>query len=281
MDQRKVAFPPRLHVILASVKSVGVVFRRGPSKEVATFLWDRKTDEFSLGQWLKGRIYERRADISPDGDKMIYFAMNGKWDSEARGSWTAVSKVPFLKALDLHAKGDCWEGGGLFLNDQSYWLNDRYFDERYTLKSLSGLACDSSARPEQHFGSECTGVYYPRLLRDGWQLVEKSGPHLDSQTIFEKPLAHSWTLRKVAHEQIDAPVGKGVYWDEHEIINKHTGARQRFPDWEWAEWEQESLVWAELGKLYRARIVSEAVLGEAKLLHDFKDYHFEPLVAPY
>ena len=53
-----------------------------------------KTNEFALGQWLKGRIYERRSDLSPDGKYMIYFAMNGKWNSIAKWSWTAISKAP-------------------------------------------------------------------------------------------------------------------------------------------------------------------------------------------
>src|SRR5262245_34353061 len=60
-------FAPRLHVILARSADNAVVFRRGPSKRVATFAWDRTSDEVQLGQWLKGRIYERRSDLSPDG----------------------------------------------------------------------------------------------------------------------------------------------------------------------------------------------------------------------
>ena len=56
-----------------------MVIRRGPSKSVATLLWDRKRNTFHMGQWLKGRIYERRCDLSPDGKYLIYFAMNGWW----------------------------------------------------------------------------------------------------------------------------------------------------------------------------------------------------------
>ena len=87
-------FKPRIHVLLARHAPVGVVIRRGPSKSVCTILWDRRRDEFRLGQWLKGRIYERRSDLSPDGKYLIYFAMNGKWDSEAKGAWTAIAWCP-------------------------------------------------------------------------------------------------------------------------------------------------------------------------------------------
>ena len=116
-------FAARIHVLLAAAAPIGLVFRRGPSKQVATFLWDRRNDEFHLGQWLKGRIYERRSDLSPDGKYAIYFAMNGKWKSESKGSWTAVSRAPYLKAICFYPKGDCWYGGGLWTGPQAYWLN--------------------------------------------------------------------------------------------------------------------------------------------------------------
>jgi hypothetical protein len=71
-------FPARLHVLMASQVPKAVVIRRGPAKSVCTVGWDRRSDRFELGQWLRGRIYERRADLSPDGRHLIYFAMNGK-----------------------------------------------------------------------------------------------------------------------------------------------------------------------------------------------------------
>jgi hypothetical protein len=117
-------FPARIHIPIARDESVGVVIRRSPSKQVCTFLWDRTQDRFTLAQWLKGRIYERRSDLSPNGKYMIYFAMNGKSNLETGGSWTAISRAPWLKALVLYGKGDCWHGGGLFTGDRTYWLND-------------------------------------------------------------------------------------------------------------------------------------------------------------
>src|SRR5438094_7956154 len=89
--------PARLHVLLASEAAVGVVLRRGPANAVCSVLWDRKKDTFEIGQWLRARSYERRADLSPDGRHLIYFAMNGRWTSEARGSCTASARAPWLK----------------------------------------------------------------------------------------------------------------------------------------------------------------------------------------
>ena len=169
----KKEYPARLHALLSKDTSHAVVFRRGPSKHVCTLLWDRSKDTFTLGQWLKGRIYERRSDISPDGKYLLYFAMNGRWSSETGGSWTAISYVPWLKAIELHGKGDCWEGGGLFLTNNSYWLNDRYFTPAKTLIISTEVKRDSSYIPEGQFGAEDTGVYYRRLKRDGWKLIEQ------------------------------------------------------------------------------------------------------------
>src|SRR5437660_3721095 len=110
-------FPARLHVLLAAKAPVGVVLRRGPAGQVCSLLWNRDTDKFELGQWLRGRIYERRADLSPDGKHLIYFAMNGKWSSETKGSWTAMSRAPWLKAEVLYVKGTTCTGVGRFTSN--------------------------------------------------------------------------------------------------------------------------------------------------------------------
>ena len=78
----------RLFAILARETSLAVVLRRGPSKQVQLIQWDRANDRFEYGQWFKGRIYERRCDLSPSGDKLIYFAAKYK---KPLFSWTAVS----------------------------------------------------------------------------------------------------------------------------------------------------------------------------------------------
>lgn len=191
----KSQYPARLHVIFASDAPLAVIFRRGPSKQVCTFLWNRKKNSFEMGQWLKGRIYERRSDLSPDGKYLLYFAMNGKWNSETKGSWTAISKAPYLKAINLYKKGDCWDGGGLFLSKDSFWLNDRYFDEDFILTESSKIRHVKGYIPEGgysgivnniYFNSEDTGVYYRRLLRDGWTFNDDHEKNSKSLYVFEK-----------------------------------------------------------------------------------------------
>lgn len=244
--------------------------------------WDRKRNVFEVSQWLKGRIYERRSDISPSGKHWIYFAMNGKWNSETKGAWTTIARTPWLKAISLYAKGDCWNGGGLFLNDESFWLNDGYGHETLFASNEVEKADQHNHSP-QYYGEECLTVYYNRLQRDGWALrntrqeAENSESILD---IFEKQLPKHWVLRKICHEQVDSPKGKGCYWDEHELSN---GSGETFskPNWEWAEWVDESIVYAESGCLYKVAVRGANQLGEPELLHDFNDYKFENRQAPY
>lgn len=61
MTSRTTDVPARLHVLLARDAPSGLVIRRGASRQVAVIGWDRDTDTFALGQWLRGRIYERRS----------------------------------------------------------------------------------------------------------------------------------------------------------------------------------------------------------------------------
>jgi hypothetical protein len=272
-------FAPRIHVLLAAAAPIGLVIRRGPSKCVATILWDRKRDKFQLGQWLKGRIYERRCDLSPNGKYFLYFAMNGKWDSEARGSWTAISRAPYLKALAIFPKADCWNGGGLWTGRTTYWLNDGYGHS--ILRNTTAVRRDFRFSPSENFGGECPGVYYLRLLRDGWKRVDHvTVAKWKEKDIFEKPLPKGWVLRKIAHAEIGAPQGKGCYWDEHEVIHPGSGECFRFPGWEWADLDGNRLVWADGGKLNAARITKEGLSDESEL-YDFNEMAFEPIEAPY
>jgi hypothetical protein len=270
-------FPARLHVLLASQAPVGVIFRRGPANSVCTVGWDRKTDQFELGQWLRGRIYERRTDLSPDGRHLIYFARGGRLDRETKGSWTAISRAPWLHAVTLYGKGDCWQGGGLFTSNNKYWLNGCHL----LLRQDAKLAEDTKYQPEGSFGAECPSVYYRRLLRDGWNLEMTVGPGRVSQcTAFTKELAHGWILRKFAYADVNHPEGTSVYWDEHELEHPSKKALLSVPKWEWADRDGASLLWAEKGILHRA-LMKPSGPADAQALYDFNSMRFDARPAPY
>jgi hypothetical protein len=111
--------PCRLFVLLAREAPVAVILRRGPSTWYHVIRWRTNTDRFEHGAWFRGRIYEERCDLSPDGELLLCFALQGRrWQSSYKGSWTAVSRAPWLHALALWPQGDTWGGGGRFLTNR-------------------------------------------------------------------------------------------------------------------------------------------------------------------
>ena len=160
----------RLYFIVARSAPVAVVFRRGPSRQVEVLRWDLTTDEVVPGQWLKGRIYERRCDLSPSGDLLIYFA--AKYETSLR-TWTAISRLPYLTALALWPKSDAWGGGGLFDTERTVRLNHR--EQEMRLADDFRLGPHMRAKPlgdRAGFGED-DPIHHHRLIRDGWTWVER------------------------------------------------------------------------------------------------------------
>lgn len=274
------ATPARLHVLLARDAPHAVVIRRGPSKHTAVIGWNRETDTFSLGQWLRGRIYERRYDLSPDGEHFLYFAMNGKWASSVKGSWTAISRAPYLKAITLFAKGDCWNGGGLFRDNHSYRLNEGLYTHALQWQDASLRRVDDADWQRQP--GECPGIYYERLARDGWIAGVAYGDGSGGGVLpFDKPISDRWLLRKYAHAGPPRHAGRGCYFDTHALVDRREGTTIAKDAWEWADVDRGRLVWAANGILGTTRIDTEGEPGADTLLHDFNAMKFERLVAPY
>ena len=132
--------PPaiRLHLFFATETDRAVILRQGPARLFRMILWHRATDRFEDGQWLKHKVYVERCDLSPDGEHFLFFALDGKWGSEARGSYTAISRPPFFTALVLHPQGDTWGGGGAFLTNTSYAVDGCGSDD--ILRHKTGLS---------------------------------------------------------------------------------------------------------------------------------------------
>ncbi|MSV34838.1 MAG: hypothetical protein EXQ47_04475 [Bryobacterales bacterium] len=87
-------------------------------------------------------------------------------------------------------------------------------------------------------------------------------------------------MRKLAHAQAGAPQGKSSYWDEHELENPRLGVRLEKQDWEWADRDDDSVVWAEKGCIYRAAALTDG-LGPAHMLFDANPLRFTAIPAPY
>ena len=266
--------PARLHVLLARDAPLGVVIRRGPAKQSCTLLWDLRTDEFTLGQWLKGRIYEERSDLSPDGRHLIYFAYNGgRWRSATGASWTAVSRAPYLKALSLYGVGHTWFGGGLFSRAGHYWLDGG----GEPLRESAEVRRDTAFHPGARDG--WFNQYHYRLTRDGWRLAAASqSPRTRYQ--FEKDAPRGWTLVRVAHPGRPPGPGRGRRAVDHFLTR--AGVTIPCPGWEWADVDaaRDRLAWAAGGRLFAGKL-DLGGLHEIAELRDFNPMTFEPIRAPY
>ncbi|MGI9389118.1 MAG: hypothetical protein ACR2O1_03595 [Boseongicola sp.] len=113
----------RLHLFFATENDRAVILRQGPSKQFRMILWHRETDTFEDGQWIKNKVYVERCGLSPDGQHFIYFLLDGRWNSDGLGSFTALSQPPYWTALSLFPQGDTWGGGGFFLDDFHYFAD--------------------------------------------------------------------------------------------------------------------------------------------------------------
>jgi len=266
--QKRPPPPARVHILMAREARSAVVIRRGPSKKTALIGWDRRRDKFEVGQWFNGRIDERRSDLSPDGSYLIYFAITGKWGTESQGSYTAISRAPYLKAETLLAKGDTWHGGGLFVSEREYWLNDGY---GHKIVRDESKARRTSTYPWHEFPPiGQTDLYEIRLQMDGWQRMDYGWIGKGAIVHFEKPVGLRWRLRKRVHGSRE----------RHELLHPGTGRSIAMPSWSWAEVDGKRLVWIEAGRLFEAGVDSGG-LQDTRLLHDFNAYRFEKLIAPY
>lgn len=167
--------PPstRCYVLIAREAPVAAVFRRGPSGVVQLLKWNLADDTFEEGQWFKGRIYERRADLSPSGEHLIYFAAKHK---APMYSWSAISKPPYLTALALWEGMGAWGGGGLFDDETHVQLNHSILRMKLTDSFTLPDFVEISPCGDDSGSGEDSPIMDMRLERDGWKLIQ-SGEH--------------------------------------------------------------------------------------------------------
>jgi hypothetical protein len=267
--------PARVHVVLRQECGRAIIIRRGPSNHVCSIGWDLKSGEFQLGQWLKGRIYERRCDLSLDGRHWLYFAMNGHWQESSQGSWTAVARWPWLKAMQFFPKGDCWGGGGLFTGDQQFWLNE-VGSPHQRGEQAEGSFQSNGPQPTTYFGGECPGVYTHRLQREGWNLIgRRSGKQKPHGTIFERVIG-SHRVMKTCIESSPTQPGRGCYWDQHELIY---GDERRPLECDGMDTWRDRVFWVRNGSLHEGALTSDGLVGRP--IKDFNAMTFEAIEAPY
>jgi len=153
--------PCRLDFVFAAKAPVAVILRRGPTRSVKMILWHTNTDQFEDGEWWRGRIYEDKCGLSPDGRLFVYFGYQWKprYIPEEVFAFTAVSRPPNFKPIALWPAGDTWGGGGYFPDNKRLVLNygagsvpephPSYRPQGFVTESLAN--CSADTRPNQEF----------------------------------------------------------------------------------------------------------------------------------
>lgn len=277
------ASPCRLSVFLARKAPVGVILRRGPSRWAQLALWNRNTDQVQPGQWLHGRVYEQRCDLSPDGSLFLYFAAkHGSHRSDQESgravvgdAWTAISRPPFFTALALWANLGSWYGGGIFRSGTRLEL-----DIACSLRPLDGFGLPPRYTVQPM--PAATAPWEQRLLRDYWALAERgfdprSHRRIGRREIWEKQ--HPNAALKLCREIHDVdftryggPYGS-TYWIEadDDLIP--------LPKVIWVDWDSwQRLALVREGRLFVAE-VANGRLNE-RLIFDFNPLRPHSTPAP-
>lgn len=281
----------RLYAILARKAPRAVVFRRGPSRVVLCLSWHTDTDRFEEGQWLRARIYERRADLSPSGERLVYFAASFK--PHGPGSWTAVSRPPWLTALAMWPKGDTWGGGGLFEDERTLLLN------HMPGQDAIGPRSPLRVRPLHAFAGrgEDDPIHSMRLARDGWRVEQEGKEHENAfgaqvwftyspAIVLAKPQPGARGEKPVELLQITHGVHErngAWYVMEHVLRHPKTDEQASLGRSDWADWDHGGdLLYAKAGVLFRLprRAAASLDLGAARELIDLNGHAFEARESP-
>lgn len=245
------AAPCRLFVYLARRAPVAVVLRRGPSAWARLSLWHTDTDVIEHGQWLKGRVYERRSDVSADGRYFAAFVrQSGGRERHAGGAdtWIALSRPPYFTAAAVWFVGGTYHTGACFPADDTLWLGFSEQTEPDVGRLPQGLTV---ARPDAVPYIERSAdwpertVHFSRLLRDGWTLIESA------------PSMARWQRRHPFEPRVLTMVQAfdsfqregGPYIVEYDVLGDD-GSMTRIGQASWADWDHRGrLVLARDGRL--------------------------------
>lgn len=275
----------RLFVVLARKSHSGVILRRGPSKWVQLIRWNTDTDTFELGQWFHGRIYEHRCDLSPDGSLLVYFAQKISArtikDKEYTYAWTAISRPPYLTALALWPKGDCWNGGGLFRSNKTLVLYHLDSAEPHPDHKQPGwLHVTRSGRGR----GEDDPIFSDRLERDGWKLKQEWKTELlghpkwfqtTQAEVRERPSRNRKFILRLTRS-----ISRLDYAEEFSVRHDGDAHPIALPRASWADWDHKGrLVFCRDGKVFAARPDDNGSWDEMELA-DFNSSKPRPLPPP-
>lgn len=281
----------RLFFLVAREARTAVVFRRGPAKQVQMLRWDLATDVVVPGQWLSGRLYNERCDVSPDGRLVVYFA--GKFKA-AMDTFTAVCRPPYFTALALWPDSGTWGGGGFFVSDRQLILNYNHIVE---LNGGLGIPADFEVGfVTQYRAAHPEGETLAQSR--GWVLIARGvdgEPTPAMRVVFAEPWVHEkpnprypWLALERRWLGMFAVNGPSCVYSYRliERSRRSSGGPPRCEELgrrDWAEWDHDgSLLLADGGCLLRRRMSGSWTGSEAlaSVVADLRGHVFHNVVPP-
>jgi hypothetical protein len=284
-----------LHAILATESPVAVLIKRGPGRCTGILRWDRRSDTFEHGQWLKLNFSHCGADLSPDGALFVYYVETHNPNRE-HAFYRAISRPPWLKALAFWSTKSWIDGPGtgMFVHDRSHTLK-LYASAHKPVWDKLGIKTVDELPAIPPWNAIAKGpLLWTRLQRDGWivtvpyepnpwapsPLVKWHGTDKRTPTL-ERSLTGGWTLRQqhgcrsgVLHNQPIASESFALVAPDGEPVPK--------PAWEWADYDtpRKRIVWT-AGRMLFAAPWTTAGPGGEQVLFDANGLGFVRREAPY
>jgi hypothetical protein len=264
--------PCRLFVYLARLAPVAVVLRRGPTDWARLSVWHTDTDTFEHGQWIKGRVYERRSDLSADGSLFAAFVRQSRSRNMLAGadSWIALSRPPNFTACAVWFVGGTYHTGAFFPDDDALWLGYRG-DTPPDVGALPSRLRVRAPRAIPYIDgtAEWTErtVHFNRLLRDGWQLLDRE-PHA---SIWERRHPSSSMSLTMMQRFEDYSRFGGPYAVQYAVV-LGDGRTREVGEHSWADWDHRGrLIVARHGRLCEWRATEDL-----RVLEDFNPQRPDP-----
>jgi hypothetical protein len=256
-----------LHVLLARSAPQGVLIRLGPGRRAQLVRWDTAQDRFTDGQAVRGNVQPGLAGLSPDGEKLVYFARGiqaiGPVSSPSRlpYAFTAISRPPYFVPLVLWSAHASEPGGGHFADNRTLSLNHRP-EEAVPLQAPRRMPVRARAT---RVGEEYDPLRSARLEASGWFSRWAGRSRNGESELWERPQPGSDTVlvRRILPLPFNAAGGPYV-----ETFALRPGSRTEISlKASWADWDQSGrLVLVRGARLYEAALSGTEV--EETLLAD-------------
>jgi len=286
MPSRTIEPATRLWGVVARKAPRVVIFRRGPTRQVLLISWHTDTHEFFAGQWLKARVFERRSDLSPSGEKLIYFASDYGRDMQ---TWTAVSRPPYFTAIALWPKGDSWGGGGLFATERRIELNHPAHQRKLAPGFRIPKTIEVQLLGQIAGAGEDDPIDSYRMLRDGWEMRQPGKwehrgrkSRVSYENVENEVWTRSrgdWTLERRISGIFERQGPKYVI--EHRVLDVRGNITHDFGRSDWCDWSYSGeILLARDGRLWAVSSSLPRGLAEPRELIDLRGLQFEQVIPP-